>query len=391
MDLKRMLLALLVAGGLRAQAPAGEPFLLGQTRRLNSSVLKEARSYHVHLPASYGWAKDQRYPLLLVLDGATHFVHTAGSVGHLAAQQEIPEMIVVALDSTVRVRDFTQSDWSSHWIGGGGAAAFRRFLATELLPALDRAYRTNGFRILSGHSAGGQFALYCLGEAPSLFQATFAFSPSLDWDDELPRRDLEKALLARRDLQGFLYVAYSDDSGRALAQDEALVATLRSKAPAGLHWHAQSFPQESHSGVPLLAQIDALRRLYAGYRLPEAELRLGLAHAEAQFKALSKRLGWPMEVPESVLNSLGYDALERDQAPEALALFRRSLAAYPQSANGHDSLADALEKAGQWEEAAKATDRAVALARAQGHPNLPQFEHHARKVKARLAQGPSRP
>src|SRR3954470_12724648 len=96
---------------------------------------------------------------LYVLDGKDHFFHTAGSAGYLAEQGEIPEMIVVAIGSTVRVRDFTQTDWPAGWIGGGGAGNFKRFLSAELIPKVDRTYRTDGFRVLSGHSAGGQFAL----------------------------------------------------------------------------------------------------------------------------------------------------------------------------------------------------------------------------------------
>src|SRR5688572_10698120 len=152
------LLALLCSGSVVAR----EPITLGQSQRLHSNVLNEDRSYQIHLPASYGWAKDRRYPVLYVLDGEAHFLHTTGSVEYLSAHGEIPELIVVAIASTVRVRDFTQTDWPSAWIGGGGAGNFKRFLSTELIPVIDREYRTNGFRVLSGHSAGGQFVLYCL-------------------------------------------------------------------------------------------------------------------------------------------------------------------------------------------------------------------------------------
>lgn len=170
-----MLCRLLLLAALMAACPkatAVEPVVSGQEHQIHSAVLGETRTYRVSLPASYSWAKDRRYPLLLVLDGKAHFAHSAGSVGYLAAQGEIPEMIVVALASTVRVRDFTQTDWPTHWVGGGGADNFKEFLAGELLPELDRELRTNGFRILSGHSAGGQFVLYCLSAQPSCFTRT---------------------------------------------------------------------------------------------------------------------------------------------------------------------------------------------------------------------------
>jgi uncharacterized protein len=367
-------------------AGAGEPVAIGQLERIRSSVLGEDREYQVALPASYGWAKDRRYPVLYVLDGQTHFAHTATSVGYLAARGEIPEMIVVAVASTVRIRDFTQTDWPSVWVGGGGAGNFKRFLSTELLPAVERAYRTDGFRALSGHSAGGQFVLYCLTAEPSLFRAYIALSPSLDWDDNLPQRSLAAAFEATRSLPAFLYVARSDDSGRALADYERLVQTLRTKAPQGFRWHSQAFPDETHGSVPLLSQIDALRRLYAGYRFHNDLLDKGFAFAQQHFQEVSKTVGWPLGVPERVIDSLGYAALGQGKTEEAVALFQRNVEANPHSANACDSLADGYEQAGKWREAAEASDRAVALATEAGDPNLATFRAQAQKRKDRLRQ-----
>ncbi|MGH9867040.1 MAG: alpha/beta hydrolase-fold protein [Candidatus Polarisedimenticolia bacterium] len=365
---------------------AAEPVVAGQTQQIQSEVLHELRTYRVQLPDSYTWAIDRRYPVLYVLDGKSHFLHTAGSAGYLAAQGEIPEMIVVALDSTVRVRDFTQTDWPSAWIGGGGAANFRRFLSTELIPAVDRGYRTDGFRILSGHSAGGQFVLYCLTAEPSLFQAYVALSPSLDWDDHLPQRSLDAFLKATRSLKAFLYVARSDDSGQALADYEKLVDTLRAASPEGFRWHSQPFPEETHGSIPLVAQIDALRHVYQGYRLHNDMLSRGFSFAQQHFEEVSKRVGWPLPIPEGVINDFGYAALSEGKIQDALSLFRRNVETNPNSANAYDGLADACAKAGLWKEAAEASDRSVELATRSDNPNRAYFAEQARKFHERLEQ-----
>ncbi len=374
-----------------SEVEAAEPVVTGQTEGIHSGVLHEDRTYRVSLPASYEWAKDRRYPVLYVLDGAWHFEHSAASVGYLAAHGEIPEMIVVAIDSTKRVRDFTQSDWPAGWIGGGGASNFRQFLATELVPAIDRAYRTDGFRGLSGHSAGGQFALYCLTVEPALFQAYFALSPSLDWDANLPQRTLETSFRAAREWKSFLYVARSDDAGRALADYERLVETLAKKAPKGLRWKSQAYPDETHASLPLLAQIDGLRSLYAGYRLHDDLLAKGFDYAQAHFQNVSKTVGWDLPVPEGIVNNLGYAALEQGRTAEAIALFRRNVLANPSSANAQDSLADGYAKAGLWKEALAAATRAAELAGEQAHPNRADFEERARKLAARMEEAPAEP
>lgn len=365
-------------------AGAVEPVVIGQAHEIDSAVLGEARSYQVQLPASYGWAKDRRYPVLLVLDGTTHFAHTAGSVGYLAAQGEIPEMIVVALASTVRVRDFTQTDWPSHWVGGGGAGNFRRFLSTELLPEVDRQFRTDGFRILSGHSAGGQFVLHSLESQPSPFQAFIALSPSLDWDDNLPQRALEKSFESSGRLPAFLYVARSDDSGKPLADFERLVETLQTKSPEGFRWHSRAFPEETHGSIALLGQIDGLRHVYEGYRLHNDQMEKGLAFAEKHFEEVSRTVGWPLPVPETVINSFGYAALSQRKFEEALALFERNVQANPWSANAHDSLADGYAEAGRPLDASTASERAAALAVELDLPGRAYFIEQARKRRQAL-------
>lgn len=376
---------------LSAAAAAAGPVTIGESRRIHSAVLNEGREYDVSLPASYGWTENRRYPVLYVLDGKSHFAHTTGSVSYLAAQGVVPEMIVVAIASTVRVRDFTQTDWPKAWIGGGGAANFRRFLASELIPEIERAYRTNGFRILSGHSAGGQFALYALCSTPALFQAYFALSPSLDWDDRLPVRALETYFGATPDLPAFLYVGQEDASGQALADYDRLHAALKTKSPKRFRWTYEAFPNENHGSLPLVGQIRALRALYSGYQLPEGLADKGLAAVEKHYRDVSASVGAPIDVPEEAINELGYAALSRDQIPDAIALFRRNVDKYPTSANAWDSLADGLAKAGRLREAVEAADKGAALGAKFDLPNRSDFARHAKKLNDRLRQESTKP
>jgi len=367
---------------------AGAQVVIGQTHGIHSAVLNEERNYQVYLPDSYAWSTDRRYPVLYVLDAESDFLHTAVSAGYLADHGEIPEMIVVGIDSTVRVRDFTQTDWPEAWVGGGGAGNFKHFLSAELIPIIEQTYRTDGFRVLSGHSAGGQFALYCLTSEPSLFRAYFALSPSLDWDHNLPQRSLEKAFESVRKSEAFLYVARSDDAGRPLADYERLVQTLKTKSPQGFRWFSQAFPHETHTGMPLLAQIDALRHLYLGYRFHEDMIKNGFSYAERHFRDVSKTVGWPLAIPEGVVNDFAYDALSQGKTREAIGLFKRNVEANPNSANAYDGLADGYAKAGQWKDAAQASERAVTLATKFANPNLSYFIRQARKMNDRLNKEP---
>jgi predicted alpha/beta superfamily hydrolase len=240
-----------------------------------SAALGETRRVEVDLPASYAWATERRYPVLYLLDGQTHGGHAAASSEFLAAQGQLPELIVVSVHSTVRVRDFTQTDWPQAWVGGGGARHFTRFLEAELVPRIEREYRAAPFRILAGHSASGQYVLHQLATQPATFHAYLAMAPSLDWDGRLPIRELESALPRADRPARFAYFAYGDDLEQALADDLHLARALAAAAPGSLRAQVRAYPDETHSALPLLGVIDGLRALYAGYALPEGPGREG--------------------------------------------------------------------------------------------------------------------
>ncbi|HSX59536.1 MAG TPA: alpha/beta hydrolase-fold protein [Tahibacter sp.] len=377
-----LFLSLLCIAGARA----AEPVAIGQLYQINSPTLTEDRSYRVYLPASYRWAANRRYPVLYVLDGRTRFGHTATAVEALAAAGDIPEMIVVAIDSTEqRTRDFTPTN--SEAIAGGGADKYRRFLSTELVPAIEQEYRANGYRVLAGHSLGGLFVLHVLSAEPSLFQAYVALAPTLDWDKQVAQRSLQKTFETDSTVKGFAFVARADDGGAALADFEAVADTFKNKAPPGLRWQAAAYPQETHASVPVPATVDALRSLYQGYRLSAADHAKGIANAEEHFSKVSRLVGTPLAVTEEALSGVAYAQLDA-KPKDALKLFQRNLDANPNSADAHLGMAEALAKNGKWKDAAKEADRAVALSAEYQLP--PTAQSYYKDKAARIKEGPKK-
>ena len=235
--------------------------------------------------------------------------------------------------------------------------------------------------------AGGLFALYCLTTEPSLFSVFCAESkPRLG--PQLAATVAGESFRIDGKLEAFLYIARSDDTGRPLEDYERFVQTLKTKSPQGFRWFSQAFPDETHAGVPLLAEIDALRHLYHGYRFHNDLLPKGLAYAEQHFKDVSKKVGWPLVTPESVINEFGYAALSQGKTPDAIGLFKRNVEANPNSANAYDSLADGYAKAGQWKDAVEASEKAVALATQFSNPKRSYFIEQAKKMNDRLKQAP---
>lgn len=75
------------------------------------------------------------------------------------------------------------------------------------------------------------------------------------------------------------------------------------------------------------------------------------------------------------------EVLERGEGCDAILLFKKNITQNPNSANAFDSIADAYEEAGMWNEALISSERAVELARKYNNPNLSYFINHAKKIK----------
>ncbi|MDX1701886.1 MAG: hypothetical protein R3250_14765, partial [Melioribacteraceae bacterium] len=232
--------------------------------------------------------------------------------------------------------------------------------------------------------AAGQFVLYNLTSDPHLFDAYFAISPNLDWDNNLPQRSLEESFIKADSLKAFLYFAWSDDLGKPLEDNLKLAHTIKNKAPKGFRSFNNSFPDETHGSVTLLAQIEALRKLFANYRLHNDLFIKGLNYAEKHFQNVSEIVGYEIPVPEDILNSFGYQELNNNNIQMAIAIFERNVKQNPNSANAFDSLTDAYENAKMLNKAMKSAEKAVDLAKKYNNPNCEYFINHAKEIKNKL-------
>ncbi|HEX7501806.1 MAG TPA: alpha/beta hydrolase-fold protein, partial [Acidobacteriota bacterium] len=153
-----------------AQAVAPALPLPVRSEKIASIKVGEIREFYVSLPDSYA-VSGESYPVLLMLDGEFNF--NAGVIGGLrqAAQLgEIPEFIIVGIRNTDRSKDsfpeeLTYPDGSK---AGGRADRFLDFIRAELVPYIDKHYRSTTFRVLYGTSNTGFTAVNALFRDPEL-------------------------------------------------------------------------------------------------------------------------------------------------------------------------------------------------------------------------------
>ncbi|PHQ28929.1 alpha/beta hydrolase [Leeuwenhoekiella nanhaiensis] len=244
---------------------------LGTSYTFYSKTLNEDRIYTVSLPESYNddSAADKTYPLLIVLDGNTHFRPLSGMVQYLSSASTrnlcIPEMIVVGIENINRRRDFTPDKViTTRPNDTGGGAAFLSFLENELIPELDQKFRTNANRVLFGHSLGGLLAAHAYMQEESRFNGFIAVDPSFGtWDAETMDAKIEQ--VTPNSFNRFIYIATANWGKRNVRNRDRHVRwfeSLNQKCEDPLPAKLEYFENETHSSVSIIAFYNGITSLF---------------------------------------------------------------------------------------------------------------------------------
>lgn len=372
-----VILALTMCVQNRSFAGDDNRYTIGEKVSLHSKILEEERNIIVYLPASYNFSS-MDYGVMYLLDGETHFLHVSGISSFLAQTGEIPEMIVVAITNVDRSRDFSPTH-VDNIPTSGGADKFLSFLSKELIPFVDRNYRTLSYDILVGHSFGGTFATYSLLSEPDLFSAYISISPYLMFDDGSMVNMAEKKLKSKYDnIHYYMTLGNEPTYVETLNRFQDIV---EDKKPEGLVFSYTQYKEEDHGSVPHLSVYHGLRSIFSDWPLSNETFREGLAAIDGHYAKLTEKYDYPVRAPEAVINRLGYYYVNNKSMDKAIAVFKANTERFPESANVYDSLGEAYEKDGQTEEATKYYSLAVTKAKKTDHPNLGLYEANLMRTK----------
>lgn len=255
-----------------AQSLAGR--LSGSRHEIHSDILNETRSYWVSLPDSYeeNNAQNIQYPIIYVLDGEKYFPVVVGVLDFLSNgnRSQFQKCIVVGIVNTDRTHDFTptaavSSRGGATLANSGGGPRFARFIESELIPAAEEKLRTNGRRIVIGHSFGGLEAAYLLLHRPTCFTDYLLFDPSLWWDDFRLLETADETVKERHqaDSPANVFLGFGGEPSESpyRRSDRDLSTILQNHAPHRRHVQIKWYPDESHGTVFVPALYDGLRMI----------------------------------------------------------------------------------------------------------------------------------
>jgi hypothetical protein len=154
-------------------------------------------------PKNYSIQDSITYPVLYVLDGKSTFGYFESKY---IDSEKIEDVILVGISHKVngiesginRFNDYTpyrdtiterrfekKFGVEKGTIRTGGADKFLECLKKEIVPFIDKHYKTNSDRGISGHSLGGLFTAYCFVNSDNYFTRFGINSPSFQLNEEI--------------------------------------------------------------------------------------------------------------------------------------------------------------------------------------------------------------
>jgi predicted alpha/beta superfamily hydrolase len=258
--------AFIIFGAQTLYAQHDNDIIIGSSFTIHSKILGEDRSILISLPDSYKDSSEEQkqYPIMVLLDGASHFQTAAGAINSLNSDDMMPETIIVAIENVDRERDFTVTKIKTKRANTmGGGRNFLDFIEKELIAYVDQNYNTEAHRILAGHSLGGLLTLNAFMDEKSLFNAFIAIDPSVWWDEQLMAEKVDG--ISSTALNKKLYIATANQGEASYERNKKRhdnLYTLLNKKAQPVNVKLDYFKDESHRSVPSIAFYEGLKYLY---------------------------------------------------------------------------------------------------------------------------------
>jgi predicted alpha/beta superfamily hydrolase len=248
--------------------------LLEPDATISSKIMGKDYQLYISFPRGYSNKDTTKYPVLYMLDGRFLFPIAKSARENMDLGHELEKVIIVGIGSGLdsdswfinRTFDYTPSQDTSNDrqtekefgfpkgdIHSGGGANFYRCITTEIIPYVDKYYKTTNDRGIYGHSLGGLFAAYCLLNSKGIFNRYGINSPSLWWNNSALLNQAD-SLFSRNKTWNIpptkIFISVGEKEGYPMIPEMVKLSTLledKAYKNVSLTWHI--FEGETHLSV----------------------------------------------------------------------------------------------------------------------------------------------
>jgi hypothetical protein len=220
---------------------------------ISSKFVNEDRIINVWTPPTYNQSSDS-YPVLYMPDGGIKedFPHIANTLAKLIEEKKIQPFILVGIENTERGRDltgFSEAEYDKQFCPiTDGAKDFRAFISKELIPEINKRYRTQNKKGIIGESLAGLFVMETFFTKPETFDFYIAMDPSLWWNNQY-LTNIADSLLAKFPDEN-IKLWFAGSGAEDISQfTRRIEKTLHNSSPKDLTWKYSDEPKEKHNTI----------------------------------------------------------------------------------------------------------------------------------------------
>ncbi|MEC5145761.1 alpha/beta hydrolase-fold protein [Chitinophaga sp. 212800010-3] len=379
--MKHILTAFFLLWGLDTAAQFEQP----ETFTIDSKYFNDKREIKVFLPRNYQSSPSRTYKVLYLFDAqnSTYVDYLVATSNYLSSLSStfVSPYILVGIKARNRQFEFLPpnktdqpyQDYSPK-VKLGGADTLVAHLRNEVLPEINKRYRTNHYNIAIGHSLGATFSIYSLLHAPDIFNAVIAISPNLYYDHEQILHQMMDPKNRSQFQQKFLYIAYGDAGkleSRFYPATRQLQLFLQQHPLPGCHCEITFLPGNDHSETPLAGIHRGLialnRQLIADenadgfYSKKDPQF---VENLSTYYARQATKMGLKLPTAEDV-NHIAYNLYYSQKKEEAVKVASWAVTLYPEDVNLYDSLGELLQNDGKMEDASAAYQKGLNIVEQQ--------------------------
>lgn len=342
--MKTIIKILILAVGLTTQLNGQEfpnDFYNAEKKTIKSKVLNSDRLLFIYLPNNYDKDTTKSYPVHYLTDAPTTSNIYFDLLRLHSLMNYVPQSIVVGLSSNNRNYNLYPEK---------GAEKYLQFIKSEVIPYIDKTYRTNPFKVVAGHSLGGDFIIYSMLKEPSLFNAYIAGSPG-PIEPIIELLDTAEYKQNSTDYKFFYSSIGSKDFTDTVIYDQ-FIEKLKTKIAKKVDCNFEINRDENHISNIVINYQKGINKLYDDWQfvLPENLNKPISEELKSHYDNLEKKYGYRPEISEWDIIYPTMDILaKRGDFKNAIDILKYCIEIHPTSDQAYAFLAKAHFDTGQME------------------------------------------
>ncbi len=383
------------------------------TYKIESKYLDEERTIEIYLPPSYQKLKEKRYPVMYVMDGQEYFLHPVAYQRMLRFKDKSPEFVVVGINTDRKKRRRLLYEDANQFI---------RFLTEELIPHIDKNYRTlkEKERSYFGWEMAGGLGLEIFTQHQNTFNAFFIASPTHLTKERILA--LATNIVKNRSHKTYLYFSKAPEETYIVQPLNKTDSILKVHNSSSIKWEMDNLLHEDHYTTPLKTINNGLKAHFQDYNtlrfysLKEFDQFGNLDHIKNYYQHRGNRYGISSNVHRTtkhflLLNAMNENNFERFETyakvfreyfedptleiwairfgdffakngkeKEALDVYNSGLKKFPKSSAIYNAMGTFYKENGDYEKAKTHYKKAIALTDKSEKEKLRKYQNDLKKM-----------